>query len=153
MPFDSSTVSGKFLASFFSLNSQMGIRVSTLDLHNYLQMQINRQHALAKSIPFCPSMMDQPETCQKPPETGHGGFRQVTKFFIGISFFSKLMKKSRNLLETAAAGFQRFLKVSDNPSLTDHKVLSFKGVISDQACFQVVLVVLLQVERFKSATS
>ena len=149
MPFDSSTVSGKFLASFFSLNSQMGIRVSTLDLHNYLQMQ----HALAKSIPFCPSMMDQPETCQKPTETSHGGFRQVTKFFIGISFFSKLMKKSRNLLETAAAGFQRSLKVSDNPSLTDHKVLSFKGVISDSACFQVVLVVLLQVERFKSATS
>ena len=43
MPFDSSTVSGKFLASFFSLNSQMGIRASTLDLHNYLQ--IIRQHA------------------------------------------------------------------------------------------------------------
>jgi hypothetical protein len=47
-------------------------------------------------------------------ETGPGGFRQVSEFFIIITYLKKKIvnKKSGNLLETAAAGFRRF---PDNP--------------------------------------
>ena len=39
-------------------------------------------------------MMDYPETCWKPPETGRGDFRQVSEFFISTCiFFSKFVNK------------------------------------------------------------
>ena len=39
------------------------------------------------SLPCGLTMMDYPETYWKPPETGCGGFRLVSEFFISIFFF------------------------------------------------------------------
>ena len=46
----------------------------------------------------------------KPPETGRGGFRQVSGFFINKKILKKnyTNKKFGNQLETSAAGLQRF---------------------------------------------
>jgi hypothetical protein len=47
----------------------------------------------------------------KPPETGRGGFWQVSDIFISINLLSKaflLMEKSGNLLETSAPVFGSF---------------------------------------------
>ena len=40
-----------------------------------------------KNLPCGTSMMDHPETCCKPLETGHGVFWQVSEFFISIFYF------------------------------------------------------------------
>ena len=63
-------------------------------------------------LPCGPSMMDYPETCWRPPESGCGGFRQVSEFFISLILFSNFNKKRRKPARTAVAGFRRFPEVS-----------------------------------------
>ena len=57
-------------------------------------------------LPCGPSMMDYPETCWKSPETGRGGFRQVSEFFsfFKIFFIDKKFRKP--------AGNRQFPEVS-----------------------------------------
>ena len=91
----------------------MGIRVSTLDLHNCLQ--IKRQHAGQKLNHFVHQwgISRKPSgNLQKPAAEVSGKIPNFILAYIFFQIFFFVSKKSRNLPETDAAGFQMFLEVS-----------------------------------------
>ena len=92
--------------------------VKSIDIKFEMKLSaINLRH-----IPCGPSMVDHRETSWNWPRWFPAGF---LTFFINKKNFEKkivLIKKSKNLSETAVAGFRRF---PDNPSLTDHMILCY----------------------------